>query len=593
MARHLAAILAADVAGYSRMMAHNETETLRILGLYRSVISELIAEHDGRVFNSAGDSILAEFSSAVQAVRAAVAIQRALYRRNGDLPDDQRMQFRIGLNLGDVVVEGGDLLGDGINVAARLQELAPPAGICISASISEQIEGKLSFPLVQLGARVLKNIPRTVTVYRVDWESDGATAGEILGGGMPRLPDKPSIAVLPFANMSGDTEQEYFADGITEDIITALSHYRWFFVIARNSTFAYKKHPGVDVKQVARELGVRYVLEGSVRKAGNRIRATAQLVEAETGNHVWAQRFDRDAEDIFALQDEITQSVVAAVEPEMLLTEGRRATRKVAGNSDAFDCWMRGVWHFHHLSDPAQNLEAETWFRRAISIDERFSAAHMSLARTLNHRIWLGWSRDIDREMSEGHAEATRAVALDERDPYCHYALALLSMLRRQHEHALAAAQRSIDLDGNFSLGFFALGWIRIYMGNFNEAIDSLLRCLRFSPNDLQAAGFIGLLALAQYHLENYEEAARGAAQARRRRQIPFLMRTQIASLGQLGRTQEAAEVMAELAEFGTSDAAGFWKATSLYVDPQHHARVLEGLRKAGMPENKARLIAG
>src|SRR5262245_56012397 len=293
-------------------MAQDEEATLRTLAAYRAVISDLIAEHGGRIFGTAGDSFIVEFASAVQAVRAAVALQRALSRHNSDLPAERRMDFRMGVNLGDVVAEGEDRLGHGVNVAARLQEVAEPASICISAAVREQVDGRLSFPLLKLGERRLKNIPRPVEVFRVEWETD-APSPERLAGDPPPVPDKPSIAILPFLNMSGDPEQEYFADGISEDIITALSHYRWFFVIARNSTFAYKKQPGVDVKQVGRELGVRYVLEGSVRKAGNRIRATAQLVEAETGNHVWAERFDRDVADIFALQDEITGNVVGAV----------------------------------------------------------------------------------------------------------------------------------------------------------------------------------------------------------------------------------------------------------------------------------------
>jgi adenylate cyclase len=342
MERRLAAILAADVAGYSRMVAEDEEGTLQTLGAYRAAISDLVTEHIGRIFGTAGDSVVVEFASAVQAVRAAVAIQRALKRRNADLPERRRIEFRIGLNLGDVIVEGSDLLGDGVNIAARLQEVAAPAGICLAGAVLEQIEGKLNFPVTSLGERSLKNIPRPIAVYRVDWELETLAAADLLGGGALALPDKPSIAVLPIVNMSGDPEQEYFADGITEDLITALSHYRWFFVIARNSTFAYKGR-AVDVKQVARELGVRYVLEGSVRKAGTRIRATVQLIEADSGNHLWAERFDRDLVNIFALQDEITQSVVAAIEPEMLLVEGRRAARKSTASLDAFDCCMRGV----------------------------------------------------------------------------------------------------------------------------------------------------------------------------------------------------------------------------------------------------------
>ena len=383
--------------------------------------------------------------------------------------------------------------------------------------------------------------------------------------------------------MSGDPEQEYFADGITEDIITALSHYRWFFVIARNSTFAYKEQPGVDVKQVARELGVRYVLEGSVRKAGNRIRATAQLIEAETGNHLWAERFDRDLADIFALQDEITQSVVGAIEPEMQPFEGRRATRKsAAGNLDAFDCWMRGVWHFHHLNDPAEHRQAETWFRRAIELDPSSAQGHMSLARMLNHRVWWGWSRDIEADLADGYAAATRAVTLDDRDPYTHYALALFSMLRRQHEQSLAEAQRAIDLNPNFALGYFGLGWIRVHLGHFAEAVDSLLRCLRLNPNDPQAPTF-----LAVWRWRTTTWALRRGASLRQAGPAPpcraFRVAHLAATLGQLGQFEEVAPARAKLKQFKAADPERFWDATSPYADPAHLAHLLEGLRKAGL----------
>ena len=580
--RRLVAILAADVVGYSRKVSEDEEATLRTLGIYRTTIAELIAQHGGRIFATAGDSMMVEFGSAVQAVRAAVAVQRALYRRNADLPDVRRMEFRIGINLGDVIAEEGDLLGDGVNIAARLQEIAEPAGICLSNAVRDQIEGKLEFPLAALGQRSLKNIPRPVLVYRVDWGVDTPAAPTMLGGGALTLPDKPSIAVLPFANISGDSEQEYFVDGITDDIITALSHYRWFFVIARNSTFAYKGRPGVDVKQVARELGVRYVLEGSVRKAGNRIRATAQLIEAENGQHLWAERFDRDLADIFALQDEITQSVVGAIEPEMLLVEGRRAARKGAANLDAFDCCMRGVWHFHqHTLD--DNMLAETWLRRSIELDPRLSQAHTYLARTLNSRIWWGWSRDIERDQSHVGTAAARAVAFDDRDPYAHYALFLASMLARRQEQALAEAQRAIDLNPNFALGYFALGWVRIFLGHFAEAVDPMLRSLRLNPNDPQRHTFINHVALAYYHQGKYEEAVRYAERALSGRRLPFILRTLLACLGQLGRTTEASRVLAELQRIELVDAEQYWEIINPYADPAHRAHFIEGLRKGGM----------
>jgi adenylate cyclase len=346
--RKLAAILSGDVAGFSRLIGLDEEGTLRTLDIYRKAIDEFVREHSGRVFGSAGDGFVAEFPSAVQAVRCSVAIQRSLFRRNKDLAPDRRLEFRIGINLGDVVVAGDDLLGDGVNVAARLQEIAPPAGICISGSIREHIEGKVTFRLTSLGERSLKNIDRSVPVLRVDWPAEDPVEAGVLGGSLT-LPDKPSIAVLPFVNMSGDPEQEYFADGITEDIITALSRHRWFFVIARNSTFAYKGRPA-DVRQVARDLGVRYVLEGSVRRAGDRVRVTGQLIEAKTGSHLWAEHYDRRYEDIFAIQDEITESVVGAIEPEMLMGEGLRAIQQTKANPDAFDCCIRGIWYHYQLT---------------------------------------------------------------------------------------------------------------------------------------------------------------------------------------------------------------------------------------------------
>jgi TolB-like protein/class 3 adenylate cyclase len=580
--RRLAAILAADVVGYSRLMAEDEEATLRTLNIYRAAIADLVAEHGGRIFGKAGDSVIVEFASAVNAVRAAVAIQRALDRRNADLPKGKRMEFRLGINVGDVIVEGDDLMGDGVNVAARLQEIASPAGICISGSVHDQIVGKMQFAFSPLGEHLLKNIPRQLQVWLVDWSVKRAVESEVLEGRAPTLPDRPSIAVLPFQNMSGDAEQEYFADGITEDIITALSHYRWFFVIARNSTFAYKGRPGVDVKQVARELGVRYVLEGSVRKAGNRIRATAQLVEAESGNHLWAEKFDRDLTDIFVIQDEITQSVVGAIEPEIQLGEERRATRKSAVNLDAFDCGMRGSWHFQQFTRE-DNQRAEVWMRRAIALDPNLAQGHLGLTRTLNIRIWWGWSDDIDRDLAEAYASAKRAVTLDERDPYSHYALCLASMLMLRHEQSLAEAQRSIDLNPNFALGYFALGWIRIYLGHAAEAVDPILQSLRLSPNERQRNLQLGWLALAQYHQGKYEEAIRSAERSQLGRTHEAAPRTLLASLGQLGRIEEAKPLLAELEQFRKTTSERHWQITLPYADPASRAHFIEGLRKAGM----------
>ena len=578
--RRLAAILAADVAGYSRLMGADEEATLRTLDAYRRTISDLVSEHAGRIFGGAGDSVIAEFGSAVQAVRAAVAIQRALDRHNADLPNDRRMEFRIGVNLGDVIVNGENLFGDGVNIAARLEGVAEPRGICITGAIRDQIEGKLNFPLIAIGQRSLKNISRPVPVYSVDWQLQHPAATGVLGGNL-LLPDKPSIAVLPFSNMSGDPEQEYFADGITEDIITALSHHRWFFVIAGASSFVYKGR-AVDVKQVARELGVRYILEGSVRKAGQRVRITGQLIEAETGNQLWAERFDRDLADIFSIQDEITQSVVSAIEPEMLLIEGKRAFRKSAGNLDAFDCCMRAMWHFSQLL-PEQHGQAIALLRQAIKLDPNFAQAHMALGRTLASRVFYGWSNDIGSDSSESYQAAARAISIDDRDPYSHYAFCWASLLKRMHAQALAEAQRSIDLNPNFALGFFALGAIRVYIGHFREAIDALLRSLRLNPNDPQVGSVLYFIGLAHHHQENYEETIHYCQLAVRPRRFYVGLRTLLASLGQLGRAEEAKSLLDEFNSLQPKEAQKVFEITTPYLDLKYREHVMDGLRRAGV----------
>jgi len=578
--RRLTTILCADVAGFSRLMAADEEGTLATLGVYQRTIADFVDEHGGRIFGTAGDSVAAEFASPVQAVRCAVATQRALHRRNEDLPEAQRMEFRIGINLGDVMVAGDDLLGDGVNVAARLQEVAAPSGICISGAVREQTDGKVSFAVVSLGERTLKNIPRPVPVFSVDWSPEDPSKTGILGGTLAR-PEKPSIAVLPFVNMSGDPEQEYFADGITEDIITALSQHRWFFVIARNSSFTFKGR-AVDVKQVARQLGVRYVLEGSVRKAGERVRVTGQLVDADTGAHLWAERYDRNLEDVFAIQDEITQCVAGAIEPALLVGEGRRAIDKAAANPGAFDCCMRGMWYFYQLNREDFH-EAQDWFRRSIELDPMFHRAHMGLARSLLGTCLFGWSENLERDRAVLCESAGRAVSLDDRDPYSHYALFGCHLLSGRLQLALAEAQRTIDLNPNFALAHLALGWVRIFIGRFQEALDPLLRALRLSPNDPLAFLFSNFIAMANYHMGNYEEAVHFAEIALSARRIPFVLITELACLGQLGRTDEARSLLDEITRDQPADIDRYWEFSFPYADPEHRAHLADGLRKAGM----------
>ncbi len=368
--RRLAAILAADVVGYSRLTGVDEEGTIaRLRALRRELIDPAIDTHRGRIVKTTGDGILIEFASVVDAVRCAVEVQREITTRNTDVRADQRIEFRVGIHIGDVVVDGDDLLGDGVNVAARLEGIAEPGAICLSRAAYEQVHGKLDLVAEDMGEQRLKNIARPMRAYRVLLDKGLHKPGPALP-----LPDKPSIAVLAFANMSGDPEQEYFSDGLAEDIITSLSHSRSLFVIARNSSFTYKGR-AVDVKQIARELGVRYVLEGSVRRGGNRVRVTAQLIDAETGNHIWAERYDRDFADVFAVQDEITQAVAIAIEPTVAEMERQRAVRKPPENLGAWEAYQRGLWHMSRISSE-ENETAKHFFRRAIECDPNFAAAY-------------------------------------------------------------------------------------------------------------------------------------------------------------------------------------------------------------------------
>jgi adenylate cyclase len=404
--RHLAVIWAADAAGYSRLMSEDEEATLATLTAYQEVIAGFVTEHRGRIFGVAGDGIMAHFASPVQAVRCGVAVQRALDRRNADLPERRRMIFRIGINLGDVIARGDDLFGDGVNIAARLQSIAEPGRILISAAVHEQIVGKLHFPCRFVGEQAVKNIARPVRVYNVDWALEAPVRVDELQTGALPLPEKPSIAVLPFANVSGDAEQDYFVDGLTDDLITSLAKFRWFFVIARNSSFAYKGRPAT-VQQVGRQLGVRYVLEGSIRRSGNRIRTTAQLADTESGRHLWAERYDRDLADLFAVQDEIAGRVVGAIEPEMLKLETQRASRKAPQSLTAWDLIFRGMWHFHQITKD-NHRRARELFREAIAVAPSLAEGHTWLARCSSGIVVYGWSDDVAADTAEGWQAARR-----------------------------------------------------------------------------------------------------------------------------------------------------------------------------------------
>jgi TolB-like protein len=505
MERRLAAILAADMVGYSRLIRADEEGTIAALKALRAdLIEPSIAAHHGRVVKLMGDGMLAEFASVVDAVRSAVETQQAVAARNSALPDDKRIEFRVGINLGDVVIDGDDIHGDGVNVAARLEGLSEPGAICISGKVYEEIRDRVDFAFEDMGDQEVKNIDRPVRVWR--WLPDRDVAPEAASSeGSLALPAKPSIAVLPFDNLSGDPEQEYFADGITEDIITALSKFRWFFVIARNSTFVYKGQ-AVDIKQVGRELGVRYVLEGSVRKAGSRVRITAQLIEAATGNHVWAERYDRSLEDIFELQDEITSTIAAAVEPELGGSERERAMRKPTEHLGAWDLFQRDVAVMWRQDLASIDVGSEL-IRQAVELDPGFGQAHGHLAFAAFFLLVYEWAEDRDEVLRQGIADAGKAIAIDRRDYFAHHALGRLKTLAGEHPAAVRALDTCVGINANFALGYVGLAEAHVYGGDPRKAIAHADTAIRLSPNDPLMWDTLHYKASAYVRLDDFDRA--------------------------------------------------------------------------------------
>ena len=568
--RRLAAILAADVAGYSRLMGVDEEGTLAALKAdRREIIDPKIAEHRGRIVKTTGDGALVEFASAVDAVRCAMEIQRAMAERNAAVPEDRRIEFRIGINVGDIIIDEGDIYGDGVNIAARVETLASPGAICLSENAYQQMKGKLTLDVSDMGEQQLKNIAQPVRVYRV--RLDGATATVA-----PTLPDKPSIAVLPFANMSGDPEQEYFADGISEDIITGLSKLRWFFVIARNSSFTYKGN-AVDVKRVARELGVRYVLEGSVRKGGNRVRITAQLIDAATNNHIWADRYDGELTDVFALQDEITKKVVAAIEPRLLEAEGIRSQNRSPDDLGAWEMVIQANSLFWRLTK-TENEAAIALLKRAVERYPDYAPAHSMLAFMMLVSGHLGWSVE-----EQAAALAARAAALDDNDPWAHLALGYAAFVRRQTSVATAEFRRAIALNPNFAAAYGYLGWALAFDGQSDQAIAHLEEAIRMSPHDPQNAVFNAGFAAAHYLAGRYAKAVEYSSTALQQRSaFTAGYRIHCASLAQNGQIDEARAVLARLKEL-QPDVSIAWIKQNVPYQPGPMAKFLEGMRKAGL----------
>ena len=580
--RRLAAILAADVAGYSRLIGADETGTLQAFKLMRAQLFEpMVARHNGRLVKTTGDGFLVEFRSVVDALRCAVDVQASMPKRNAAISSDRRIEFRMGINVGDIVVEDGDIFGDGVNVAARLEGLAEPGGICVSSRVQEDAAGKLDLSFVDIGEQELKNIARPVRVYRVATERDAEAATEPVP--LP-LPDKPSVAVLPFVNKSGDPEQEFFADGIAEDIITALSRYPSLFVIARNSCFTYKSR-AVDIRQVGHELGVRYVLEGSLRKAGNRIRVTAQLVEANTGKHVWAERYDRDLADIFVLQDDITEAVTIAVAPAIAHAEQQRTVRKPPGSLDAWAAYQRGLWHWSKFSAD-DNALAQKFFQQAIDLDPTFGGGYRGLAMAQAVAAGGFQTRNLAETLISAEALARRAVALDGADAEAHSTLAATLCSRGDYEGALAEAERALAISPNLAGAHATLGATRIFSGRPKEGLAALETSIRLDPHDPLLPSRLNRLALGRYFSGQYEAAVEAAKRAiRLNPDYPMPHRWLAAALGQIGRTEEAKEALGKAIAIAPASFDMHVRSRVPWMRPEDHNHMLEGLRNAGWEE--------
>lgn len=584
--RKLAAILVADAAGYSRLMGSDEVGTLRLLNARREAMNGLIAEHGGRIANTAGDSVLAEFPSAVDAVQCAAEIQGRLAEANEGLPADRRLEFRIGVHCGDVMIRGGDLLGDGVNIAARLQGLAEPGGVCVSGAVHEHVRKLLQLRFSDLGPQVVKNIDEPVRAYSLSpgGASQAAAAGREPDKPRPLgLPEKPSIAVLPFTNMSGDPEQEYFADGLVEDIITALSRVKSFFVIARNSSFTYKGR-AVDVRQVSRELGVRYVLEGSIRKSGSRVRIVGQLVDATTGHHVWADRFEGDITDIFYLQDKITESIVGVVEPSIQLEEIRQARMKPTSYITAYDLYLRALPRFYSMTaDGFADVRRLT--NEALSIDPDFVLAKALGAYIRSISVSQCWHEPDDIRVAVRMAREVLAEAGD--DPTSlRFAGVVLAYSAKDYERALNAIERSLYLNPNSAQGYTSGGWVNAYAGRPLVAIEHFHRAMRLSPLDPEKGIALSGIGMSYLMLERFDEALSSGENALR--EMPNYgssHRVVISALVGLGRLDEAQAAAGRLMEaFPTYDLA-LQKQINPWRDLAFGARYIEALRIAGVPE--------
>jgi adenylate cyclase len=625
--RKLTAILSADVVGYSRLMGEDEAATVQTITAYRETMTRLIQQYRGRVVDSPGDNLLAEFASMVDATECAVKIQEELTIRNAELPEERRMQFRIGINLGDVIEEGERIYGDGVNIAARIEGLAEGGGICISGSAYEQIENKLALRYEYLGEHAVKNISKPVRVYRVPMESRAAPEvskqkraglrrwkGSVLalvvvlavGAGalavwnpdfreycprwlivmMDRIGitpmEKPSIAVLPFDNLSGDPEQEYFSDGITEEVITALSKVPELFVIARHSTFTYKGKP-VNVQQVSHELGVRYVLEGSIRKAGDRLRITAQLIDATTGHHLWAERYDRDLKDIFALQDEMTMKIVTALRVKLTEGEQARLYDKSTDNLDSFMKVLEGDPYFFRFNEES-NIKARQMFEEALALDPENATACTMLAWTYLMEARNSWSKSPGRSMEQAVELAQKALALKDTLDATHSLLGRIYLDKRQYEKAIAEAERAVALNPNGADAHAHLGVTLDYVGRREEAIALLKKAIRINP--IPPNWYLLSLGQSYSFTGQYEEAIAIYKTVLQRNPDDFSALIGLAAAYSVsGREEKARAAAAEVLSIKPKFSLERFAETIMYKNQADTERAIEALRKAGLPD--------
>jgi adenylate cyclase len=626
--RKLAAVLHADVKGYSRLMGEDDVATVRTLTEHKEVLTRLVQVHRGRVVDTAGDGFLLEFASVVDAVQYAVKLQQELKARNAEMSEERRMEFRIGINVGDVIQQGEQIFGDGVNIAARLEGLAEPGGICISGTAYDQVKNKLKLEYGYLGKQSVKNIAEPVRVYRVLAEPSATAASspraqKVKSPGLersvlasvlvivavvaavavwhiyPRAPippedvsapkaavvdtlDKPSIAVLPFVNMSGDPEQEYFSDGMTEEIITRLAQVPKLFVIARNSTFAFKGKP-VNVKQVCQELGVRYVLEGSVRRAADRVRITAQLIDAKSGAHAWAERYDRDLRDVFGVQDEITEHIVSALQVKLTGEESALAAaeKAPAQNPEASEKIMRAMGYMGRESQDA-NLRARELLEQAAILDPQSARAHAALAKTYLSDVAAGWSKSPRASMEKAEAYAQKALALNDKVDFTHLIMSRISLSKRQHDEAIQEAERAVALNPNGADAWASLGRALVFGCRPEEAIERLNKAIRLNP--IPPNWYFQMLGSAYAGAKRYDDAVAAHKKAIQQHPgDPEALMGLAAAYSLAGRQEEARAAAAELLHINPRFTVDQAAKKLPYKNPVDLSQLTDALRKAGL----------